>query len=173
MRWVLIALAALPAMAAAAPAPPLSWGKAGVSLATYRAESIGCAMRAYYTDVSDTKAAKSFVEGTRRIDATLGASSAVGRTPDDAIRNYTQVSQIVHSVRPEEGLKEIKDLQSGLVAKCLIEHGYHRFHLTEDQRRHLEKLKTGSDARHAYLYKLASDPVVLSAQAEPDPPAQP
>jgi hypothetical protein len=171
MRLILIALAALPAAATAAPAPPLSWGKAGVSLATYRAESIGCAMRAYYTDVSDTKAAKSFVEGSRRIDATLGTSAAMGQSDQSLVGNYTTVNQIVHSVHPEEGFSEIKDLQGSLVARCLLDHGYHRFRLTEGQRKHLEKLKLGSDERHIYLHRLASDPGILSAQAEADPPA--
>ncbi|WP_116092188.1 hypothetical protein [Sphingomonas crusticola] len=177
MRLTIIAIAiALPGVAAAAPAPALSWGKPRVSLATYRAEAIGCGMRAYYTDVSDTKAAQSFVEGTRRIDATLGASSATplpgvssAQAAQDAIGNYTTVQQIVHSVHPEEGFQEIKDLQGSLVAKCLIDHGYHRFHLTDAQRKRLEKLKVGSEERHAYLHKLASDPEILSTQAEPDP----
>jgi hypothetical protein len=181
MRLAVIALVlALPTPALAAPAPPLSWGKPGVSLATYRAEAIGCGMRAYYTDVSGTKAAQTFVEGTRRIDATLGASSATplpgvssAQAAQDAVGNYTAVQQIVHSVRPEEGFKEIKDLQGSLVAKCLMDHGYHRFHLTEAQREGLEKLKVGSEERHAYLHKLASDPQILRTQAEPDPVAPP
>lgn len=185
MRYYVVVLAVLvPASASAAPAPAISWGKPGVSLATYRAEAIGCGMRAYYTDVSDTKAAKTFVDGTRRIDATLGTSNAtsvggVAASPGsssttasvDAIRNATTVSQIVHDVHPEEGLKEIKALQASLVAKCLLDHGYHRFHLTAAQRQHLEKLKAGSPDRHAYLHALASDADILSAQAEADPAA--
>jgi len=164
MRAAFIALVAvLPAAAGAAPAPPLSWGKPGVSLATYRAESIGCAMRAYYTDVSDTNAAKNFQQGSRLIETYAGA-------PGNSLDNARMIGTIVQGVHVDEGLKEIRDFQKGLLAKCLIEHGYHRFHLTDDQRRHLEKMKTGSDARHIYLHRLASDPAILSTQAEPDPP---
>lgn len=181
MRVALIALAiAIPATGHSATSPMISWGKPDVSLATYRAEAIGCAMRAYYTDVADTKAAKTFVEGTRRIDATLGNSVSTGGTAGapgapsgqvstDAIRNATSVSQIVHDVHPEEGFREIKDLQAGLVAKCLLGHGYHRFHLTAEQRARLNKLKPGSEARHAFMHALASDPAILAAQSEPDP----
>ncbi|MBW8911636.1 MAG: hypothetical protein JF564_07070 [Sphingomonas sp.] len=161
---ILVLAAALPTIAVAAPSPPLSWGRPGVSLATYRAESIGCAMRAYYTDVSDTNAAKNLVQGSRLIDTFAGA-------PGDALENARMIGTIVHGVHVEQGLKEVKAFQNGLLAKCLMEHGYHRFHLSEDQRRQLEKLKAGSDARHAYLHRLASDPAILSAQAEPDPPA--
>jgi hypothetical protein len=166
MRIAIIALAAiLPASASAAPAPPLSWGKPGVSLATYRAESIGCAMRAYYTDVSDTNGAKNFVRGSRQLETLVDSAGG------DLISRATAYGQIEHSVRPDESLNEVKRFQSDLLAKCLVDHGYHRFHLTDDQRKHLEKLKLGSDRRHVYLHELASDPNILSTQAEPDLPA--
>jgi len=154
--------AALPTAAMAAPSPQLSWGKANVSLATYRAESIGCAMRAYYTDVGDTHAAKNFVQGSKQIDTIINSGA-------DYMDTATSVSHVVDSVNPDQGIKEIKQFQLDLVAKCLLDHGYHRFRLTDDQRKHLEKLKIGSDARHAYLHKLAADPDILQAQAAPDP----
>lgn len=154
--------AALPATALAAPAPLLSWGKPEVSLATYRAESIGCAMRAYYTDVSDTHAAKNFVQGSRQIDTIINSGA-------DYMSQATSIGHVVDSVNADRGLKDIKNFQLDLVAKCLLDHGYHRFRLTDDQRKHLERLKIGSDARHAYLHRLAADPAILSAQAVPDP----
>jgi len=159
--------ATLPAAALAAPAPQTSWGKPGVSLATYRAESIGCAMRAYYTDVADTHAAKNFVQGSKQIDTIINSGA-------DYMSSATSIGHVVDSVNPDRGIKEIKQFQLDLVAKCLLDHGYRRFRLTDDQRAHLEKLKVGSDARHAYLHELAADPAILSAQAVPDPaPATP
>jgi len=77
---------------------------------------------------------------------------------------------VVDTVRPAEGLKEVRDLQHALLDRCLAEHGYRRFRLTDEQRAHFEKLKTGSDARHACLHQLASDPAILSAQTASDPP---
>lgn len=163
MRVASFLLAAtLPVAAIAAPAPQLSWGKPGVSLATYRAESIGCAMRAYYTDVADTHAAKNFVQGSKQIDTIVNSGA-------DYMDAATSIGQVVDSVNPDRGIKEIKQFQLDLVAKCLLDHGYHRFRLTDDQRAKLQKLKTGSDARHAYLHELAADPEILSAQAAPDP----
>jgi hypothetical protein len=92
MRLTIIVFTAiLPATAIAAPAPPLSWGKPGVSLATYRAESIGCATSAYYTDVSDTNAAKNFVVGSRRIETLAGAGG-------DPMENALMIGTIVQGV---------------------------------------------------------------------------
>lgn len=163
MRVAAFLLAAtLPVAAFGATAPQMSWGKAGVSLATYRSESIGCAMRAYYTDVSDTHAAKNFVQGSRQIDTIINSGA-------DYMDSATSIGHVVDSVNPRQGIKDIKQFQLDLVAKCLLDHGYHRFRLTDDQRKHLEKLKIGSDARHAYLHKLAADPDILQAQAAPDP----
>lgn len=167
MRIAFVALAAiLPAAAFAAPAPPLSWGKPGVSLAAYRTESVDCAMRAYYTDVSDTNGAKNFVQGSKLIETYAGA-------PGDPMGNELMIGTIVQGVHVDESLKQVKTFQLDLVNKCLLDHGYHRFRLTEGQRKHLEKLKIGSEARHAFLYHLASDPAILSAQAAPDPARSP
>ncbi len=154
--------AALPAAAIAGPAPLLSWGKPGVSLATYRADAVGCGMRAYYSDVSNTDGAKNFVEGSRRLDSYAGA-------PGDPMENARMMGTIVQGTRVDASLKDVKQYQLDRDAQCLIDHGYHRFRLTDDQRKHLEKLKVGSDARHAYLHRLAADPEILQAQAMPDP----
>lgn len=154
--------AAFPAAALAAPSPQLSWGKAGVSLATYRAEAIGCGMRAYYTDVSNTNGAKNFQESSRLLDTYAGA-------PGDAMDNARMMGSIVQSTHVDASLKDVKQFQAGLMDKCLLDHGYHRFRLTDGQRKHLEKLKIGSDARHAYLHRLAADPDILHDQAAPDP----
>jgi hypothetical protein len=163
MRVASFLLAAtLPIAVMAAPAPQLSWGKPGVALATYRAESIGCAMRAYYTDVANTNGAKNFQESSRLLDTYAGA-------PGDVLENARMMGRIVESTHVDASLKDVKQFQADLVAKCLLDHGYHRFRLTGDQRAHLEKLKVGSDARHAYLHELAADPEILSAQAAPDP----
>jgi hypothetical protein len=158
----LVLAAALPATALAAPAPQLSWGKPGVSLATYRAEAIGCGMRAYYTDVANTNGAKNFQESSRLLETYAGA-------PGDMMENARMMGRIVESTHVDASLKDVKQFQVSQMDKCLLDHGYHRFRLTEDQRKHLEKLKIGSDARHAYLHRLAADPDILRAQAAPDP----
>jgi hypothetical protein len=46
---------------------------------------------------------------------------------------------------------------------CMTKNGYSRFNLTSDQRKAFSKLD-GVEARRHYLYDLASDENVLSAQ---------
>jgi hypothetical protein len=48
--------------------------------------------------------------------------------------------------------------------QCLMQRGYSKFRLTDEQRKRLSKLRAGSDERRAYLYGLASDPAVLQSQ---------
>jgi hypothetical protein len=48
-----------------------------------------------------------------------------------------------------------------------MDRGYVRFRLTEDQRVALARLDKGSEERREFLYRLASNPDVLAAQALP------
>jgi hypothetical protein len=48
---------------------------------------------------------------------------------------------------------------------CLSGRGYTEFQLTAEQRAELDKLPQGSDARREYLYKLGTNPDVLTKQA--------
>jgi len=48
---------------------------------------------------------------------------------------------------------------------CLVDRGYQEFELTAEQRAELAKLPQGSDARRDYLYKLGTNPAVLSQQS--------
>ena len=66
---------------------------------------------------------------------------------------------------PERNFLKVGDMLEAAVERCLTARGYHKFKLTSGQQRHLRKLPLGSDARHAYLHSLASDPDVLKRQA--------
>jgi hypothetical protein len=155
---------------AAAPAPEDSWGKAGVSLAQYRQDSIDCAVQGYNLDISNTEDAKEFARASHELDNIPGGLIVqnIGSTPATNsvdVVSWSGIQQhIVDSVRPEERFKHIKQMQLAKTDECLVQRGYSRFRLTEDQQRHLRHLKSGSDERRAYLYSLASDPAVLAAQ---------
>jgi hypothetical protein len=166
----------LPAVANSAPAPQDSWGKAGVSLAQYRQDSIDCALKGHYTDISKTDDAKAFVKASKQLDAiTTGASSASvtgasGTGPnstdsmDQMVLYANQQQHIVESVRPEQRFHSIKRTLLSVTEQCLASRGYSKFRLTDEQQHRLRKLKFGSDARRTYLYSLASDPAVLQSQ---------
>src|SRR5579872_4703522 len=67
---------AVGSLAAAAPAPQESWGKAGITLVQYRQDSLECGLKGYYTDISQTQDAKVFVKASRQLDAvTTGATA--------------------------------------------------------------------------------------------------
>lgn len=172
----------LPVAANSAPAPQESWGKAGVSMTQYRQDALECGLQGHYTDISKTDDAKAFVTASKQLDAvTTGASApavtgAGGTGPnstnsvDQMVEYANQQQHIVDSVHADQRMRNIKQ---DLVAKdqqCLMQRGYSKFRLTDDQRKRLSKLKAGSDERRAYLYGLASDPAVLQSQAAPANP---
>lgn len=138
-----------------------SWGKPGVSFQQYRTDAITCGAKGYFHDISDTEAAKAFVDGSRQIDSLLGNFVDARSGMDNAI----QAGRVVQSVRPEKRMEEVRVVLQSTVDQCLIELGYSKFRLTEGQMQQLEKLKNGSPERHAYLHRLASDPRILAAQS--------
>jgi hypothetical protein len=166
----------LPVSAIAAPAPVQSWGKAGVSLTQYRQDALECGLQGHYTDISKTDDAKAFVTASHQLDAvTTGASApsttgASGPGPemtdsiDQAVRYANQQQHIVDSVHPEQRFHNLKRTLVAKDEQCLIQRGYSRFRLTDEQRHRLRKLKFGSEERRAYLFELARDPAVLQSQ---------
>ena len=168
--------------AAAAPAEKESWGKAGITLAQYRQDSLECGLQGHYTDISKTDDAKAFVKASRQLDAiTTGATApmtvesnptgpATTNAADQMAQYAGQQQHIVESVRPNERFKSIKQTLVSQAEECLVKRGYSKFVLTDDQRHALRKLKSGSDQRRAYLYSLASNPTVLQTQRAPAQP---
>ena len=159
-----------------------SWGKAGISLAQYRKDSLECGIQGYYSDISKTDDAKAFVTASRQLDTMTTGSSApnvtsssgTGPSSTDAvdqsgIRYADQQQHIVDSVRPNERFHSIKKMLVSATEQCLIARGYSKFLLTDEQRHTLKKLKAGSDQRRAYLYGLASSPEVLASQKIAEP----
>jgi hypothetical protein len=163
--------------APSAPAPQESWGKPGVSFERYRQDSIECGVKGHYTDISRTEDAQAFVRASRQLDAVVGGGLATTTTSanatgpastdsvDQAVR-YAQTQQhIVANVRPEMRYRNIKRLLLSNTDQCLVDRGYSKFRLTDEQRHRLRKLKFGSEQRRGYLYSLASNPAVLQSQA--------
>ena len=162
--------------AVSAPAPTESWGKAGITMAQYRQDALECGLKGYYTDISKTQDAKEFVRASRELDtvtagamgpSTTGSNSTGPASTDslDQAARYADIQQhIVEGVRPDERFRSIKTTLLSNDQQCLAQRGYSRFVLTQNQRAALRKLKAGSDERRAYLYSLASNPIVLQSQ---------
>jgi hypothetical protein len=155
MRLVTSALLLVAATSVfAAPAPPESWGKVDVSYEQYRLDALECSSEGYDLDISKTEDAKAFVSASRRLETEIGSGV-------DPISYQT----IVNSVRPGVRFRSIKQLQQSTVDHCLVSRGYLKFRLSGQQQSGLRKVKVGSVERHMYLYKLGSDPNVLTSQS--------
>jgi hypothetical protein len=150
----------------------ISWGKAGVSLAQYRADAIQCGQNAAATDLANTDPAKALVVGSRMIandpngnmpsvvDPMAGPSAA-----PDVVGNSGSSASVNQMIAPDRQIAKAGDILESTLERCLRQKGYSKFKLTSEQRHRLSKLPIGSDARHAYLHSLASDPKVLTRQA--------
>ena len=179
---ILIALAAAAALAvpaAAANAPQTSWGKAGVSFDDYRSDATFCLRVAARTDLTGTEPANALILASRRMAAgqtndytpTVGGANSTGPSTvnsgfDPVIEAANRMQQERMAARPDLRIRQAHDIMQRRLDACLAGRGYHRFRLTEDQRRQLRRYPERAAERQTYLHSLASDPRVLAAQGE-------
>lgn len=157
-NWVLSGLAlAIPASAHAA---PISWGRAGVSLAQYRADAVECGRLGANTDISKEPATQSIVAAEQFTERNLNVP-VVG--PDAVLEQALMARRL----RPAKKLAEAQSVMLTETEQCLTRLGYSRFMLTSEQNRRLGRFRLGTPERHAYLHALASDRAVLAKQAVP------
>lgn len=163
-RVLFVALASLiHSSLAAAKTETTSWGKSGVSMDQYRRDAVECGRAGYYLDVSKTEAARVLQRATGQLQANeADLASAEG---PEIMNIVTSSAHIVEGARPDERMRQIGDRLQTTIDDCLRQRGYVRFRLTDPQRKHLGHLHLGSPERHAYLYRLATDSDVLTAQA--------
>jgi hypothetical protein len=148
---------------AAAKTEALSWGKPGVSIDQYRTDAISCGRMGYYADVSETEAARIFKNATGQLQANeTDLANATGPRILDIV---TRSAHIVDATNGPERIRDVGAQMQAQVGDCLRNRGYVRFRLTDAQRKRLGRLHLGSPERHAYLYRLATDPDILKAQA--------
>ena len=129
-----------------------SWGKDGVSLEQYWADSTECAQAAADLDLAGTKPAKALAFWTR-----LGN----GNMPPN---NYADIFMSVR-INPEVQWNRAATIMRHELDGCLAGRGYVKFELTDDQYEMLRQLEAGSLERRTYLHSLASDPEILAAQS--------
>jgi hypothetical protein len=150
----LIALAAVGGLgsASAATRPALSWGKSGVSYEVYRADATACLRAAASTDLTGTEPAEALALASRRIEAAMNA-------------DVWAVAEVTDMARPDLRIRQARDILQERLNHCLVAHGYHRFRLTDAQRRQLNHFSLRQPERQVYLHSLASDPQILSSQS--------
>jgi hypothetical protein len=163
----LVPVLLLAAGTASARPQPLSWGKAGISYADYRADATACLRVAAGTDLTGTEPANALIEGTRRINTALARdlTPMVGGGFDPLITAANAVAQARYQARPDLRFRQAREILQARLDHCLEGRGYQRFHLSQEQSRRANHWSQRDPARQAYLYSLASDPAVLRAQS--------
>lgn len=132
------------------PGPRMSWGKSGVSLEQYWIDSAECAHLAADTDLTGTDPARALVIASRMIDNQNGVGDVQG-----ALR----------IAAPEIQWQRAATILQAALDACLVDRGYVKFRLTDEQYRALKRLEAGTLERRMYLHSLASDPAVLASQS--------
>jgi hypothetical protein len=135
-----------------------SWGRAGVSLASYHNDALDCANRAYGVDVQMRPYGPAW---SAWAGAFLPAGIWTSLTPG-TVPIYT--TTWVEGYRHAAWMDTVEQLQA-VVDSCLTGKGYQRFRLTSAQMRALRHLEQGSPEREQFLHSLGSDAQVLTAQA--------
>ena len=168
--------------------PATAWGKRDVSMFNYRADAGQCAIKAAlhstgdngtYTAggisgqngappsmAGDAGSSEGVLPEVTNINATPNFSTARG-TASAGVYGDHATSDFATRATTQQKAKEMTDqhARDGVLKSCLSDRGYTEFSLNVAQRAALEKLPEGSDARREYLYKLGTDPGVLSQQS--------
>lgn len=165
------ALLCMPGSASANEAAPRTvWAKAGVSYEQYRDDGLECGMKGLASNIDNSAEVKTLARASRQLeslDMQSGSSSAQSPNGLDMATSRAMQEQVVlTAARPEKQYARIKEIMFHVVRSCMIDHGYAKIVLTEDQRKAYGEVKGGADARRAYIHKLASDPHVLEKQRE-------
>ena len=159
--------------------PTTAWGKNGVSLLDYRTDSGQCQVIAATKETETGNGANTAggING-RNSSASMPAASgsasagsatggAAGGTPAAGTYRESANPDFVNRAAMQQRSVEMAEqrARSDALKSCLVNRGYTEFELTAEQRAELAKLPQGSDERRAYLFKLGTDPQVLSKQA--------
>lgn len=168
-----VAVLSLPSVAnAKISAPQTIWAKAGVSREQFDAEALECGLQGLALNIDNSEEVKTLARASQQLDAldtSARAAMSVDNAPDIAARNAAQQQTVISAARPDEQYAQIKEKMFKVVRACMLDHGYAKIVLTDDQRSEYRAMKGGAKARRTYLYTLASDPRLLETQREAAP----
>lgn len=167
--------------------PTTAWGKNGVSLLDYRTDSGQCQVIAATKEtqqgngantaggISGRNSSASMPAASGSASAGSATSGAAGGTPAAGTYRENASPDFVNRAAMQQRSVEMAEqrARNDALKSCLTNRGYTEFELTAEQRAELAKLPQGSDERRAYLFKLGTDPQVLSKQKVKGSPTTP
>lgn len=156
-------LALAPTVAAALDAPKVSWGKADVSYEQYRADALDCGKNGLATDIDNSDPVNTLRTAAMQLQALDDHWTNINVNRAELPADAYERQQIETAARPKEQFAKIKAMMFVAVRKCMSDHGYARFTLTDAQRAEMNKIGD-LNGRRQYLFKLASNREVLEKQ---------
>lgn len=175
-RSMMALMLLMPIASGAIAGPPTSWAKAGVSLADYADDAGQCeaATRAMAVTVRPETAraldALSMVDlamilrqyGSEGDASPLMAAANIGMHHDEA--NVARRTANFGAKYEAMTRSDVRAQLQAALDQCLVDRGYVRIMLTQEQVRGLARLRRGTAERTAYLHAIDSDPAVIAAQ---------
>jgi hypothetical protein len=166
--------------------PVTAWGKKDVSMLDYRTDAGQCALIGVTRPVegngantaggisgqnspipqqgpSGANVARDSNSGTNGPNPSGSGQNSGPTYRDSASADF--VSRAANQQRAQE--MAAQRARHEALKSCLINRGYTEFQLTAEQRAELSRLPQGSNERREYLYKLGTDPDVLTRQSLP------
>ncbi len=156
-----LAATSVPAWAETVDAPAVSWGKVDITYAQYRADALDCANRGFAAKIDQSAPVSTLRNAADRLDTLNQRSVGVDSTHIEQRAKEEQTIKLAADADAQ--YKRIKQLMFAVVRQCMTERGYTRFALTPDQRAAMRAIR-GDDPRRAFLFRLATDPIVLDKQ---------
>lgn len=139
-------LAAGAMMAASAPANAATkeaWARPGVSYLKFRTDSAECL---YYIE-SKAPVDLPLVDTIFEMDMAVSGGAA-------DLHNYVDA----YSMRGNKNWRTVRYQVKDELEKCLTDRGYRRFRLTRDEQQHLGELRSGTNARQTYIWRIGASP---------------
>jgi hypothetical protein len=168
-------------------APVTAWGKKDVSMLDYRTDGGQCAVLAATSNPdangANTAGGMNGANGTQRLPPPGANGSGVSSGPPSgagAAASGTNAPSLGGGMYAENMSPDVvqraatqqrnaemaaQRARNDALKSCLVNRGYTEFELTAEQRAQLDKLPQGSEERRAYLYKLGTNPDVLTKQS--------
>lgn len=166
-------------------APVTAWGKKDVSLLDYRTDGGQCAVLAATQQptvngantaggINGRNGSAPTQQASGSANASSGGAGGGGsNAPSITGGTYRESASadFVNRAAMQQRTEEMaaQRARNDVLHNCLVNRGYTEFQLTPEQRKELDKLPQGSEERRQYLYKLGTDPAVLSKQAVANP----